>query len=130
MLIFPTMDVADLREFYVSRLGQASRRLIAHRLRDRFGDLKGATVLGLGFAGPYLESPADGAERSLVFMMAQRGVMHWPEGEPNAAALVEECELPLLESTVDFALVIHGLELTDQPADMASPIRARNCSRS
>ena len=112
------MDVADLREFYTGRLGQASRRLIAHRLRDRFGDLKGATVLGLGFATPYLEQPLDGAERSLIFMMAQRGVMHWPEGEPNAAALVEESELPLLESTVDFALVVHGLELTDQPAEM------------
>lgn len=112
------MDVADLREFYGSRLGQASRRIIAHRLRERFGDLTGATVLGLGFAAPYFDAPLDGAERSLVFMMAQRGVMHWPLGEPNAAALVEECELPLLESTVDFALVVHGLELTDQPADM------------
>jgi SAM-dependent methyltransferase len=112
------MDVADLREFYGSRLGQASRRIIAHRLRDRFGNLTGATVLGLGFAAPYIDSPADGAERSLVFMMAQRGVMHWPEGSPNAAALVEESELPLLESTVDFALVVHGLELTDQPGDM------------
>jgi SAM-dependent methyltransferase len=112
------MDVADLREFYASKLGRASRRLIAHRLADRFGDLAGATVLGLGFAVPYLDTPVDGAERSLAFMMAERGVVHWPEGEPNSAALVEECELPLLESTVDFALVIHGLELTDQPAEM------------
>lgn len=118
MLIFPIMDVADLREFYASRLGQASRRIIAHRLSDRFGNLTGATVLGLGFATPYLEQRSDGAERNLVFMMAQRGVMHWPEGEPNAAALVEEDELPLLESTVDFALVVHGLELTEQPTDM------------
>src|SRR5262245_38551753 len=118
MLIFPTMDVADLREFYASRLGQASRRILAHRLRDRFGSLAGTTVLGLGFATPYLDPSVDGAERSLVFMMAQRGVMHWPEGQANAAALVEESELPLLESTVDFALVVHGLELTDQPADM------------
>ena len=118
MPIFLIMDVADLREFYGSSLGRASRRLIAHRLRERFGNLAGATVLGLGFAAPYLEAPVEGAERSLVFMMAQRGVVHWPEGQPNAAALVEECELPLLESTVDFVLVIHGLELTDQPSDM------------
>src|SRR3954452_3335135 len=117
-LIFLTMDVADLREFYGSRLGQASRRLIAHRLRDRFGNLAGATVLGLGFAVPYLDAPADGAERSLVFMMAQRGVMHWPQDQPNPAAFLDECKLPLLESTVDFAFVIHGLELTDQPSEM------------
>lgn len=74
--IFPTMDVADLREFYASRLGQATRRLIGHRLRDRFGDLSRATVLGLGFAAPYLDHSPDGAERCLAFMMAQRGVLH------------------------------------------------------
>src|SRR5947207_15444336 len=105
-LIFPIMDVADLREFYGSRLGQVSRRLIAHRLRERFGNLQGATVLGLGFAAPYLDQPVDGAERSLVFMMAQRRVMEWPQVQPNPAALVEEYELPPLDTTNGVAMPI------------------------
>ena len=46
------MDVVELRDFYASRLGLASRRLIAHRLRRRWSSLGGATVMGLGFATP------------------------------------------------------------------------------
>ena len=49
------MDVVDLREFYASPLGQASRRLIARRIRSRWDDVGGATVIGLGYATPYLE---------------------------------------------------------------------------
>ena len=30
--------------------------------------------------------------------------------------------MPLLESTVDFALVIHGLELTDNPDEMLEEV--------
>jgi SAM-dependent methyltransferase len=115
------MDVADLREFYTSRLGASARRMIAHRIRERYGSLDGATVMGLGFASPYLDLPQENG-RTLQFMMAQRGVMHWPAGNPNAAALIDEGDLPLLESTVDFALVVHGLELTDHPLDMLSEL--------
>ncbi|CAN5246867.1 methyltransferase domain-containing protein [soil metagenome] len=115
------MDVADLREFYGSRLGGGARRMIAHRIRERFGNLDGMSVLGLGFTPPYLDLPAE-TGRVLHFMMAQRGVMHWPPGNPNAASLIDECDLPLLESTVDFALVIHGLELSDHPIEMLGEI--------
>ncbi len=116
------MDVTDLREFYGSRLGDASRRIIAQRLHDRFGNLARASVLGLGYAVPYLEPAPDGAARTIAFMMAQRGIMHWPGEGQNAACLVDECDLPLLESTIDFALVVHGLELSDHPADMLREI--------
>jgi SAM-dependent methyltransferase len=38
------------------------------------------------------------------------------------SALVDELDLPLLESTIDLALVIHGLELTDAPDEMLKEI--------
>jgi SAM-dependent methyltransferase len=116
------MDVTDLREFYGSRLGDASRRIIAQRLRGRFGNLAQASVLGLGYAMPYLEPAPDNAARIIAFTMAQRGVLHWPGDGRNATCLVDECDLPLLESTIDFALVIHGLELSDHPMDMLREI--------
>src|SRR2546429_333088 len=47
------MDIIDLREFYGSRLGTATRRMIAHRLRARIS-MPAATIMGLGFATPYL----------------------------------------------------------------------------
>ncbi len=116
------MDVVELRDFYASRLGLASRRLIAHRLRRRWSSLGGATVMGLGFATPYLESWRAETARSFGFMMARQGVIHWPQEGESATALVDEFDLPLLESTVDFALIIHGLELTDNPEEMLQEV--------
>jgi SAM-dependent methyltransferase len=44
--------------------------------------------------------------------------MAWPRGAAVRSALVDEYDLPLLESTVDCALVVHGLEHADSPSDM------------
>ncbi|QPC43915.1 methyltransferase domain-containing protein [Kaustia mangrovi] len=107
------MDVVDLKEFYAGRLGATARRLIAHRIRARVRGLDGAVILGLGYAAPYLDAWREDAERILCFMPARQGVVHWPPGVAGKTALVDEAELPLPDGTVDFALVIHGLELTD-----------------
>ncbi|MGH6906609.1 MAG: class I SAM-dependent methyltransferase, partial [Aestuariivirga sp.] len=116
------MDIVDLREFYRSRLGHTTRRLIANRLKPRLGSLAGSTVMGLGFATPYLEDCTGEAERNLAFMLARQGVIHWPDTGPVKSALIDEFDLPLLESTVDLALVIHGLELTDAPDEMLKEV--------
>jgi SAM-dependent methyltransferase len=112
------MDAADLREFYASSLGLVARRLIAHRLRSHFTSVAGRTMIGLGYAGPYLDGWRDTAERTLAFMLARQGVVHWPADELNAAALVDECELPLLESSADLILAVHALEMTDDPGEL------------
>ncbi len=116
------MDIVDLREFYGSRLGFTTRRLIANRLKPRLGSLAGATVMGLGFAAPYMEELTGEAERNLAFMLARQGVIHWPGGGAVQSALVDEFDLPLLESTVDVAVVIHALELSDAPDEMLKEI--------
>ena len=112
------MDVSDLREFYGTRLGQATRRLITRKLLGHWQSPARGTFMGLGFATPYMEGLAKSAERRLAFMPAQRGVIQWPPEGPVATALIDDCELPLVESVVDHALIIHGLELTDDPAEM------------
>jgi len=112
------MDVVDLREFYASRLGQVARRLVSHRIRSRWNNVREATVLGLGFAPPYLDAWREEAERIIAFMPARQGVVHWPADSPNLAALVDETDLPLRNGGVDFALIIHGLELSDNLMDM------------
>ncbi len=112
------MDVVDLKEFYASPLGQTARRLIAHRILTRWKGLTGATILGLGHAVPYLEAWHDTADSIIGFMPARQGVMHWPAGKPTSTALVDEAELPLDDGSVDLALVVHGLELTDHLPDM------------
>jgi SAM-dependent methyltransferase len=112
------MDVIDLKEFYASPLGQVARRLIAHRIMARWKGLTGSTVLGLGYTLPYLDHWRASSERLLAFMPARQGVMHWPDDGPSQTALVDETELPLEDASVDLALVVHGLELTDYLPDM------------
>ena len=83
-------DVVDLRDFYASPLGQTARRLIARRLAEIWPDAAGQSVLGLGYAVPYLRDYRKSAVRCLAMMPAAQGVLHWPPEGPNAAALVEE----------------------------------------
>ena len=116
------MDVVELREFYASPLGNATRRLISAKLKPRLGSPSDGCVLGMGFATPYLDELPSGTGRRIAFMMARQGVIHWPGEGPVQSALVDEFDLPLLESTVDLALVVHGLELTDSPIEMLQEV--------
>jgi SAM-dependent methyltransferase len=118
----PPMDVVDLREFYASRFGIVTRRMIMAGLRPRLGEVTGRTVLGLGFAQPYLDEGMEQARRVLSFMLARQGVIHWPEDGLVRSALVDEFELPLLESSVDLAIVAHGLELSDSPEELLQEV--------
>ena len=47
-------DVLDLNEFYASTQGQMTVRLLRARLRDVWPNVRGETVLGLGYAAPFL----------------------------------------------------------------------------
>ena len=111
------LDVVDLRAFYASRLGMVVRRLIGRRLSKRWPSIAGESLLGVGYATPYLEGLADGAERVIAFMPAAQGVVTWPHEGPNRAALVDDDMLPLPDATIDRALVIHCLEVAANPRD-------------
>lgn len=116
------MDIVDLRDFYNTRLGIVTRRLIAARLKTALSTTNGVVTMGLGFASPYLNL-SDAPQHALFsFMLARQGVVQWPSAGPVACALVDEFDLPLLESTVDLALVVHGLEFSENPAEMLGEI--------
>jgi SAM-dependent methyltransferase len=111
-------DVVDLRDFYETRLGQVTRHLIRRRVRALWPDLQGQSLLGLGYATPYLRQYREEAERVLAIMPAGQGVLPWPPEGPNAVALAEETELPLPDISVDRVLLVHGLECGEQVRDM------------
>ena len=110
------MDIVDLREFYGGRLGSATRRLVGHHLRSRFQGVRGLTVLGLGYASPYLDGWREEAGRIVAFMPARQGVSRWPSQGPGLAALVDDADLPLADASIDVAVVVHELELTEPQA--------------
>ncbi len=84
--------------------------MVRRGIRSIWPDLKGQSVLGLGFATPYLRQFRNEAERVLAFMPASQGVLHWPPEGPGVVSLVEEAELPLPDYAVDRVLLVHGLE--------------------
>jgi SAM-dependent methyltransferase len=117
-----SLDVVDLRAFYTSPLGQVAHRLILSALRQRWEQLTGLAVLGLGYTNPYLDALREGAERSLSFMPALQGVMAWPPGLLSCASLVEPTELPLRDQVIDRVLIVHALEMSDDPASFMREI--------
>ena len=103
-------DVVDLNEFYQSRLGLVARRLIRRRMREIWPDLHGMTVLGVGYATPYIRMYRGEAERIVAAMPAQQGVIPWPDDAPGLVTLTEETELPLPDLSVDRLLLVHAVE--------------------
>ena len=117
------LDVVDLRAFYSDRLGVVARRLITERVRSHWTDVdESHCVMGIGFATPFLRVFASRAGRVLAFMPAAQGVVHWPLDGPNRAALVDETDLPLPDACVDRVLVVHSLEMVDNPAEQLRDI--------
>ena len=116
------LDVVDLRAFYGERLGLVARRLIGARLKSRWPSVAGESLLGIGYATPYLRNLGEGAERVLAFMPAAQGVVNWPREGPNAVALVADDCLPLPDASVDRVLAVHSLELASSGHDQLREI--------
>lgn len=117
-----TIDVVDLREFYSRRLGIVARQMINRGIRERWPNAEGQRVLGIGYPTPYLGLFREDAERCIAFMPAAQGVLKWPTGRPALASLVDEFSLPLPDAAVDRILLVHALEMSDDPAALLREI--------
>jgi SAM-dependent methyltransferase len=106
-------DVLDLNDFYSRPLGQMTVRLLRARLRQVWPSVKGETVLGLGYATPFLRPFMEEAERTLAFMPGPQGVTRWPRKGANHTAFVDENDLPLPDRSVDRVLLVHAIECTE-----------------
>jgi len=63
-------DVSELHAFYETPLGVVARRLLRRALRRLWPDIHGQSLLGLGYATPYLGVFREEAERTLALMPA------------------------------------------------------------
>ena len=107
------VDVTDLRDFYARPMGHIVRRLLGHRIRARWRRVDGETVIGLGFATPYLSAFRGEAMRLGALMPQEQGAVVWPHDGPRLSALVRPDELPLPDNSVDKLLAIHCLEVAE-----------------
>ncbi len=111
-------DVVELNEFYRRPLGDVARQMIQRRIREIWPDLRGMSLLGLGYATPYLETYKGEAARVLAAMPAQQGIMPWPKGSPGLVTLTDSAELPLGDLSIDRLLMVHAVEHGEQLSAM------------
>lgn len=110
------LDVQDLRNFYYrSTLGRAVQKSIRDVILQRWPEAKGLTVMGYGFAVPLLRPYLEQARRVTALMPGPQGVMPWPAGLPNVAALCHETMWPVETGRVDRLVIMHGLETGEDP---------------
>ena len=107
------LDVVEYRKFYDSPLGHVALRMIRRRLRALWPDTRGQSILGIGYATPFLGPFRGDAGRVVAFMPAAQGVAPWPRGGDGLTALVEEDNLPLPDSSVDRVILAHAVENTE-----------------
>jgi len=115
-------DIVDLRGFYSSGLGRSARSIISTAIAARWDHGVGLSVLGLGFAPPYLEPFVGHALRALAFMPASQGVINWPSNGLSATALVDTDALPLPDASIDRVLLVHSLEIAEHPRNLLDEI--------
>src|SRR6478752_3323590 len=117
-----SLDVIDLRSFYASALGKVARRFVSRLVRARWKNCTGLSIMGIGYACPYLDLFVPEAVRVLAFMPAEQGVVNWPSSGRSASALVEATMMPLPNACIDRVLVVHALESGEHPRELLEEI--------
>ncbi len=123
------LNAYNLKSFYASRAGKIIARLINQRVLEIWPDVKSKRLIGYGYALPYLNTYVGGegikdiAKTDVFNLMPQQlGVHHWPSHADNRVCLNVEEALPLETNSVDFVLMVHGLEFLDNPQDSFAEI--------
>ncbi len=112
------LDVVHLRAFYDLPLGQLLRGLIGDPVERMWPDLKGQSLLGVGYAGPFMRPYLGSIERAVAAMPAPQGAIHWPREKDNACALIEDEALPFHDATFDRIMLVHALDHCSDPSAM------------
>lgn len=89
------------------------RRLLTHRIRARWRGLHRSTLIGLGYATPYLGAFRGEAPRIGALMPESQGAVVWPRKAPVQSVLVEDVRLPLADGCVDRLIAVHCLEVAE-----------------
>ncbi len=106
-------SVYDFKSFYNERIGRVVRRVLQERIREIWPDVTGLSVMGTGYATPYLRVFKDEAQQVFALMPAGQGAHDWPHEGPNCVALSERAELPIETNSIDRVLMIHDLEFSE-----------------
>jgi SAM-dependent methyltransferase len=112
-----SQEVHGFGNFYATPAGLVTARLLRDRLRALWPDLKGQSVLGLGYASPVLRLWRPGAEggaaRCIALLPPHLPRWRWPRKAESCTAVAEEDALPFPDLSFDRILLVHGLETAE-----------------
>jgi SAM-dependent methyltransferase len=111
-------DAHMAADFYATARGAVTARLLRERLALLWPDLRGQSVLGMGYAAPYLRLWRENAARCVALTPAQVGVARWPAGAANLSCTAEEDALPFPDLCFDRIILVHGLEAAENARRM------------
>ena len=103
-------DLHGLGRFYATPAGAVAARLLRDRLALLWPSLPGQSVLGLGYASPFLKLWSGEAARCVSLVTAHLPRWRWPRKAASCTAVAEEEALPFPDLSFDRVLVVHGLE--------------------
>ena len=116
------IDAVDLAKFYSTGLGQVTSRLLRRKIRAIWSNANGLTILGFGYATPFLRPFLTEADNVMALMPAQQGGTYWPVDGLNRVVISEDHELPFQDSSIDRLIVVHSMECTEHLRPMLKEI--------
>lgn len=108
-----TMDAGTASSFYATAQGAVAARLLRERLALMWPKLQNRSILGLGYAAPFLRLWREGAERCIALTPAQVGAIRWPAGQAGLSCTADEDRMPFPDNMFDHILLVHGLEVAE-----------------
>ncbi|MBV8458231.1 MAG: methyltransferase domain-containing protein [Acetobacteraceae bacterium] len=111
-------DAHAAADFYATACGAVTARVLREHLAQLWPDLRGQSVLGIGYAAPYLRLWREQARRCVGVVPAQIGAARWPSGAANLMCTAEEDMLPFPDLMFDRVLLVHGVEAADNARRM------------
>ena len=100
-------DADAAAEFYHTATGEVAAQMLRDRLAGLWPNLAQQSVLGLGFAAPYLGPWREQGGRCIAATPMQAGLPHWPA---TLACSIDEEQLPFADLSIDRILLVHSLE--------------------
>jgi SAM-dependent methyltransferase len=112
------IDARDSADFYATRLGRLTARLLRQKLLNIWPNCAGLALLGLGYTAPYLQLWREQSVRSITLSPEQLGPAPWPPGRASLACVGEDDALPFADLSFDRILLVHGLEQAENARRM------------
>lgn len=105
-------------QFYATPRGVVACSLVRERLKATWPSLDQMSVLGVGYASPYMRTWTGSARRCVVATPSQLEAVHWPTVSGNLTCSMAEDALPFPDLSFDRILLVHGLEAADNARAM------------